>query len=30
MAEGGLFVGFGARYAGDCTSGQAISGLANL
>ena len=27
---GGLLVGFGARYAGGCTSGHAISGLANL
>ena len=27
---GGFFVGFGARYAGGCTSGHAISGLANL
>jgi uncharacterized membrane protein YedE/YeeE len=27
---GGLFVGFGARYAGGCTSGHAISGLSNL
>lgn len=26
----GLFVGFGTRYAGGCTSGHAISGLANL
>ncbi|MCW9705575.1 YeeE/YedE family protein [Fodinibius salsisoli] len=30
MAVGGFFVGFGARYAGGCTSGHAISGLANL
>ena len=27
---GGLLVGFGARYAGGCTSGHAITGLANL
>lgn len=27
---GGLLVGFGARYAGGCTSGHAISGLSNL
>lgn len=27
---GGFFVGFGARYADGCTSGHAISGLANL
>ena len=27
---GGFFVGFGARYAGGCTSGHAISGLADL
>lgn len=27
---GGLFVGFGTRYAGGCTSGHAISGLSNL
>ena len=26
---GGFLVGFGARYAGGCTSGHAISGLAN-
>jgi uncharacterized membrane protein YedE/YeeE len=26
----GFLVGFGARYAGGCTSGHAISGLANL
>lgn len=30
MAIGGFLVGFGARYAGGCTSGHAISGLANL
>lgn len=27
---GGALVGFGARYAGGCTSGHAISGLSNL
>ena len=27
---GGFMVGFGTRYAGGCTSGHAISGLANL
>ena len=27
---GGFFVGFGARYADGCTSGHAITGLANL
>lgn len=27
---GGLLVGFGARYAGGCTSGHAISGISNL
>ncbi len=27
---GGMLVGFGARYAGGCTSGHAISGLANM
>jgi hypothetical protein len=27
---GGFLVGFGARYAGGCTSGHAISGLADL
>lgn len=26
----GLLIGFGARYAGGCTSGHAISGLSNL
>ena len=26
----GIFVGFGARYAGGCTSGHAITGLSNL
>lgn len=27
---GGILVGFGARYAGGCTSGHEISGLSNL
>ena len=27
---GGLLVGFGSRYAGGCTSGHSITGLANL
>jgi uncharacterized membrane protein YedE/YeeE len=30
MVVGGFLVGFGARYAGGCTSGHAISGLSNL
>lgn len=30
MVVGGFLIGFGARYAGGCTSGHAISGLANL
>ncbi len=30
MGLGGFLVGFGTRYAGGCTSGHAISGLANL
>ena len=30
MLGGGLLVGFGTAYAGGCTSGHAISGLANL
>lgn len=30
VVGGGLLVGFGARYAGGCTSGHAISGLADL
>jgi uncharacterized membrane protein YedE/YeeE len=30
LTIGGLLVGFGARYAGGCTSGHAISGLSNL
>ncbi len=27
---GGILIGFGARYAGGCTSGHAITGLSNL
>ncbi len=30
LLTGGLLIGFGARYAGGCTSGHAISGLSNL
>ncbi|OAN63023.1 YeeE/YedE family protein [Balneola sp. EhC07] len=30
MIVGGFLVGFGARYAGGCTSGHAITGLADL
>jgi len=30
MVAGGFMVGFGARYAGGCTSGHAILGLSNL
>lgn len=30
MVVGGFLVGFGARYAGGCTSGHAIMGLSNL
>lgn len=30
LVVGGFLIGFGARYAGGCTSGHAISGLANL
>ncbi|MFD1095629.1 YeeE/YedE family protein [Salegentibacter chungangensis] len=30
LLSGGLLIGFGARYAGGCTSGHAISGLSNL
>lgn len=30
IVVGGSLVGFGARYAGGCTSGHAISGLADL
>jgi uncharacterized membrane protein YedE/YeeE len=30
MIVGGFLVGFGARYAGGCTSGHAIMGLSTL
>ena len=30
LIVGGILVGFGARYAGGCTSGHAISGLSDL
>lgn len=30
LLTGGILVGFGARYAGGCTSGHGISGLSNL
>jgi uncharacterized membrane protein YedE/YeeE len=30
IVVGGFFVGFGTRYAGGCTSGHAIMGIANL
>ncbi|MEM7737806.1 MAG: YeeE/YedE thiosulfate transporter family protein, partial [Deinococcota bacterium] len=30
LLAGGFLIGFGARYAGGCTSGHAISGLAAL
>lgn len=30
IVVGGFLVGFGARYAGGCTSGHAVSGLATL
>ena len=30
MVVGGFFVGFGTRYAGGCTSGHSIMGMANL
>jgi uncharacterized membrane protein YedE/YeeE len=30
MVGGGFLVGFGARYAGGCTSGHAIMGLSDL
>lgn len=30
LVIGGLFIGFGTRYAGGCTSGHAISGLSDL
>ncbi|MDG2492036.1 MAG: YeeE/YedE thiosulfate transporter family protein [Flavobacteriaceae bacterium] len=30
LVTGGIFIGFGTRYAGGCTSGHAITGLSNL
>ena len=30
LVLGGILIGFGARYAGGCTSGHAISGLSDL
>lgn len=30
MVVGGFLIGFGARYAGGCTSGHSIMGLSNL
>ena len=30
MVVGGFLVGFGTRYAGGCTSGHSIMGIANL
>ena len=30
VVVGGFLVGFGARYAGGCTSGHAITGLATF
>ncbi len=30
LIVGGFLIGFGARYAGGCTSGHAITGIANL
>lgn len=30
LVVGGLFIGFGTRYAGGCTSGHAISGLSDF
>jgi len=30
LGFGGMLVGFGARYAGGCTSGHTISGISNL
>jgi len=30
LIAGGFLVGFGTRWAGGCTSGHAITGLANL
>jgi uncharacterized membrane protein YedE/YeeE len=30
LAIGGFLIGFGTRYAGGCTSGHSITGIANL
>ena len=30
LLVGGIFIGFGTRYAGGCTSGHAITGLSNF
>ena len=30
LLVGGILIGFGTRYAGGCTSGHAITGIANL
>lgn len=30
LAVGGFLIGFGTRYAGGCTSGHSITGIANL
>lgn len=30
LLMGGILIGFGTRYAGGCTSGHAITGIANL
>jgi uncharacterized membrane protein YedE/YeeE len=30
IVVGGFLIGFGSRYAGGCTSGHSISGMANL
>lgn len=30
LLAGGILIGFGTRYAGGCTSGHAITGIANL
>jgi uncharacterized membrane protein YedE/YeeE len=30
IVGGGFLIGFGSRYAGGCTSGHAISGIADL
>ena len=30
LLAGGFLIGFGARYAGGCTSGHAVTGISNL